>query len=90
MGLEYQHVSESPRRVPVVAQRLINPTGIHEDAGRSLASLNGLRIRHCCELWCRSQTQLRSCVVVAVAVASSCILAWEFPYATGVAQKELP
>ena len=27
---------------------------------RSLASLSGLRIRHCHELWYRSQTQLRS------------------------------
>ena len=25
----------------------------------------GLRIRHCCELWCMSQTQLRSCFVAA-------------------------
>ena len=33
------------------------------------ALLSGLRIRHCCELWCRSQTWLRSCVAVAVAVA---------------------
>ena len=32
----------------------------------SLASLSGLRIRHCCGLWCRLQTQLRSHVAVAV------------------------
>ena len=25
---------------------------------RSLASLSGLRIRRCCELWCRSQIRL--------------------------------
>ena len=37
---------------------------------RSLVSLSRLRIRHCCELWCRSQTQLGS--GVAVAVAGSC------------------
>ena len=37
---------------------------------RSLASLKGLRIWHCCELWCRSQTRLRSRVAVAVAQAS--------------------
>ena len=36
---------------------------------RSLASLSGLRIRHCRELWCRSQIQLRSRIAVAVAVA---------------------
>ena len=33
---------------------------------RSLALPSGLRIRSCHELWCRSQTQLRSCVAVAV------------------------
>ena len=43
-----------------------NWTSIHE------ASLSGLRIRHCRELWCRSQSRLGSGVAVAVAVASSC------------------
>ena len=36
---------------------------------QSLASLSGLRLWHCCELWCRWQTQLRSCAAVAVAKA---------------------
>ena len=36
---------------------------------QSLAFLSGLRIGHCCKLWCRSQTRLRSRVAVAVAVA---------------------
>ena len=36
---------------------------------RSLASLSGLRIWHCRELWCRSQVQLGSHVAVAVSVA---------------------
>ena len=40
--------------VPIVAQQLMNPTRIHEDAGRSLALLSGLRILHCHELWRRS------------------------------------
>ena len=31
-----------------------------------LALLCGLRIQRCCELWCRWQTQLRSCSAVAV------------------------
>ena len=31
-----------------------------------LASLSGLRIRHCRELWCRSQTWLGSPVAVAL------------------------
>ena len=33
----------------------------------SLASLSGLRIQHCYELWCRSKAWLRPCVAVAVA-----------------------
>ena len=36
---------------------------------QSLALLSGLRIWLCCELWCRSQTWLRSGVAVAVAKA---------------------
>ena len=39
---------------------------------RPLASLSGLRIPHCRELWCRSQMQLGSRVAVAVVEASSC------------------
>ena len=50
--------------VPVVAQRLMNLTNIHEDVGLILASLSGLRIQPCCELWCRSQTRLGSRVTV--------------------------
>ena len=42
----------------------INLTGIHEVG--SLALFSGLRIQHCCDLWCRSQMWLRSCVAVAV------------------------
>ena len=38
---------------------------------RSPVSLSGLRIPCCRELWCRSQTRLRSGVVVAVAVAKA-------------------
>ena len=37
---------------------------------RSLATLSELRIQHCRELWCRSQTWLGSCI--AMAVAGSC------------------
>ena len=37
---------------------------------RSLASLSGLRIWHCCELWCRSQTRLGFFIAAAVAWAS--------------------
>ena len=54
---------------------------------QSLALLSGLRIWHCCELWCRSQTRLGSRVAVALAKATAPIqpLAWEPPYATGAA-----
>ena len=38
---------------------------------QSLALLSGLRIRHCREVWCRSQTRLGSHNAVAVVQASS-------------------
>ena len=41
---------------------------------QSLASLSGLRIQHCCELWCRP-----------AAAAPIRPLAWELPYAEGAA-----
>ena len=34
---------------------------------QSLALLSGLRIQHCCELWCRLQMRLRSRIAVALA-----------------------
>ena len=36
---------------------------------QSLASLSGLRIQHCHELWCRSQMLLRSDIDVVVGAA---------------------
>ena len=58
---------------------------------RSLASLSGLRIQCCLELWCRSKTWLGPSVAVAVCrpVAAAPIqpLAWELLYASGVALK---
>ena len=54
---------------------------------QSLASISGLKDLVLPELQCRSQTQLRSSV--AMAVANSCISdAWELPYVTGAALKE--
>ena len=38
---------------------------------RFLPSISGLRIRHCQELWCRSQMQLGSGVDVAMTVAQA-------------------
>ena len=45
----------------------INQLGTMRLWVRSLALLTRLRIWHCHELWCRSQTRLRSGVAVAVA-----------------------
>ena len=58
----------------------------------SLASLSGLRIQHCCELWCRMRCSsdpvlLRLWCRPAVA-AQIRPLAWELPYATGAALKQ--
>ena len=53
--------------VPVVAQRKRISLGTIRLWVRSLASLSGLGIRLCRELWYRSQTWLGSGVAVAVA-----------------------
>ena len=50
------------KRIGLVTMRLC----VH-----SLASLSGLRIWDCCELWYKLQTWLGSCVAVAVTQASS-------------------
>ena len=68
---------------------ITNLTGIHEDVGQSLALLSGLRILCYRELCYRSQMQLRSGIAMAMTEAPAPIwlLAWELPYATGVALK---
>ena len=69
----------------------MNPTKIHDVGGLSPASLSGLRIWRCHQLWCRSKMQLRSCGAVAVvklaATAATGPLAWEPPHAVGAALK---
>ena len=59
-----------------MTQWLTNPTSIHEGQVQSLALLSGLRIWHCSELWCRSQTQLGSHIAVAVVWDGSCSSKW--------------
>ena len=58
---------------------------------QSLVLLRGLKIRHFRELWYRSQTRLRSGMVVAVPQAGSCSSdstpSLGIPYAMGVALK---
>ena len=49
---------------PVVAQQKQIRIGTMRLQVRSLALLSGLRIRRCCELWCRLQTRLGSQVAV--------------------------
>ena len=44
-----------------------NPTSIHEAVGLIPGFTQWVGIWHCLELWCRSQTWLRSHVVLAVA-----------------------
>ena len=55
-----------PWRVPIVAQRKQTQLVSMRMWVWSLVLLSGLRIWHCRELWCRSQTRLGSCVAVAV------------------------
>ena len=72
--------------VPFVAQWLTNL--IRFDPW---PQISGLRIRRCCELWCRLQTRLDPALLWLwcrpAAVAPIPFLAWEPPYATGAALK---
>jgi len=60
------------QELPIVGQWVKNLTRVHEDEGSIPGLAQGLRIRHCHELQCRSQMRLTSTVVVAVVQASSC------------------
>ena len=53
-----------------------NLTSIHEDVGLIPASLSGLVIWHCQEVWCMTQIRLRSHISVAVALAGSYSSSW--------------
>ena len=49
-----------------------NPTSIHESASLAPGLAQWIKDLAVRELWCRSQMQLRSCIVVAVVQAGSC------------------
>ena len=70
-----QHRKVEGRDFPVWLSRLRTQLVSMRMQIQSLASFSGLRIRHCHELQCRSQTQLW------------CGIAWELPYAAGAALK---
>ena len=51
---------------------------------QSLALLSGLRIQHCCELWCGLQMRLGSCIAVAVASAGGYSSSWTSSLGTSI------
>ena len=69
------------QEVPVVIQCIC------EDVCSILALLSGLRIWHCCELWCRLQRLLDLVLqwlwCRPTAIAPIWTLVWKLPYATG-------
>ena len=58
-------------RVPIMVQQKWIRLGTMRLQVWSLVLLIGLRIQHCCGLWCRLQMRVRSCVAVALAQAGS-------------------
>ena len=68
----------------------MNLTSIYEDAVLIPGILSGLRIHHCHELWCRSQTQLASSVVCGIGwqLNSNLTLASKLPYTVDMALKD--
>ena len=66
----------------------MNPASIHEEEGFIPAPLSGLRVRHCRELWYRSQIlHCYGCGIGQTAAAPIQLLAWELPCAVGAALK---
>ena len=60
------HIRTEDRGVPFVVQQEWIWLGTLRLQVRSLASISGLRIQSCCELWCRLQTWFGSWVATAV------------------------
>ena len=71
LQIENKHPESCPESCPESPVES-NPLGTMRLWIWSLASRSGLRIWRGCELWCRSQMQLGSCVAVAMAKAGSC------------------
>ena len=71
-----RHIKKCSIGIPIMAQQKQIQLGTMKLRVRSLALLSGLWIWHCHELWCSL-----------VAIALIRLLAWEPPYAMGVAQK---
>ena len=70
--------------VPVVAQPLTNATSIHEPLGSIPGPALWVKDQHSCELWCRLQTWLGSCMAVAVVQAGSCSSDWTLSLGTSI------
>ena len=77
---------EKSKGVPVVAQQNRIRLGTIRFQVQSLASLSGLGIWHCHELWFRSQRWLGSCIAEAAAALIRS-LAWKIPCAVGAVLK---
>ena len=67
LGTKLEAIKKAHWEFPLWLSRLQTRLESMRMWGRSLASLSGSRIQHCCDLWCRPQTQLGSGAPVAVA-----------------------